>query len=58
MTTADMTCAEDGCDRAVAVRLHDPRGPNRDVCLPHARVLAREEGVVAEPLTDANSEWP
>ncbi|WP_232687278.1 hypothetical protein [Halobacterium zhouii] len=53
-----MTCSEDGCDRAVAIRLYDPRGPDRDVCLPHARVLAREDGVVAEPLTDSNSEWP
>jgi hypothetical protein len=53
-----MTCSEDGCDRAVAVRLHDPRGPNREVCLPHARVLSSREGVVAEPLTDENAKWP
>ena len=42
-----MDCAEDGCRRPAAVRSHDPRGPDRDVCPPHARGLAQAEGVVA-----------
>jgi len=53
-----MPCAEDGCQRAAAVRVHDPRGPDRDVCLPHARSLAQREGVVAAPIEDADAEWP
>ena len=53
-----MSCAEDGCSRPVAVRVHDPRGPDRDVCLPHARSLSQREGVVATPLEDADAEWP
>jgi len=53
-----MACAEDGCDRPEAVRIHDPRGPDRNVCLPHARSLSQREGVVAAPLEDADAEWP
>jgi hypothetical protein len=53
-----MACAEDGCERPAAVRLHDPRGPDREVCLPHARSLSQQQGVVAQPLEDAADEWP
>lgn len=48
-------CAEDRCEKAAAVRLHVPWDENRDVCAAHARVLARQDGVVAEPLEGA--EW-
>jgi hypothetical protein len=48
------TCAEDGCDREAAVRLHVPWAENRDVCTSHARALAQQEGVVAEPLADSD----
>ena len=45
-----MECTEDGCENEAAVRLHVPWNENRVVCTGHARVLARQEGVVAEPL--------
>ena len=51
-------CAEDGCDAATAVRLYVPWAENQEVCLAHARVLARRDGVVAEPIEDADAEWP
>jgi hypothetical protein len=52
------TCDSEGCERAAAVRLHVPWGPNREVCAAHARVLAQKEGVVAEPLDDPDAEFP
>ena len=51
-------CAEESCDRPVVVRLYDPRGEDRDVCAAHARALAQRPGAVAEPLPDADGEWP
>lgn len=45
-------CAEEGCDREAAIRLHVPWDANRDVCAAHARVTAQKDGVVAEPLSD------
>jgi len=55
----DMTeCPEEGCERAVAVRLHVPWAGQREVCAAHARVLAQQDGVVAEPLEDAEGEFP
>lgn len=53
-----MACAEDGRSRSAAVRIRDPRAPDRDVCLPHARSLAQGEGVVAAPIEGAEAEWP
>jgi hypothetical protein len=53
-----MACAEDGCDRPAAVRIHDPRGPDRDVCTACARSLSQQEGVVAAPIEGAEGEWP
>ncbi|WP_227376486.1 hypothetical protein [Haladaptatus halobius] len=50
-----MECAEDDCENEAAVRLHIPWAENRAVCTGHARVLARRDGVVAEPLEDV--EW-
>ena len=49
-------CAVEDCENEAAVRLHVPWDENRDVCLPHARGLAKQDGVVPEPLDDA--EWP
>lgn len=51
-------CAEAGCDRPAAVRLFVPWAEDRSVCPAHARVLARPDGVVAEPIEGAAGEWP
>lgn len=53
-----MECREEGCDESAAVRLHVPWDENRVVCTGHARVLAQKDGIVAEPLEGAESEWP
>lgn len=53
-----MECSEEGCDAEAAVRLHVPWAENREVCAAHARVIARQDGVVAEPLEGSDSEWP
>ena len=53
-----MECAEDDCSDSAAVRLHVPWAENREVCAAHARVLAQQDGVVAEPLTGRDDEWP
>lgn len=50
------TCTEADCEREASVRLHIPWAENRPVCAAHARVLSREEGIVADPLPDAE-EW-
>ena len=52
------TCDEAGCPRAAAVRLHVPWSEDRAVCPAHARVLARPDGVVAEPIEGTDAEWP
>lgn len=52
------TCAEDSCEKRGAVRLHVPWAENRVVCLSHARAWAQKDGVVAEPLDDAEDELP
>jgi hypothetical protein len=49
-------CAEEDCDREAAVELHLPWAENRLVCAAHARVLGRQDGVVADPL--AGADWP
>ena len=49
-------CAEAGCSDPGAVLLHVPWAENRIVCTGHARVLVQRDGIVAEPLDDA--EWP
>ncbi|MFC7230394.1 hypothetical protein ACFQMM_01635 [Saliphagus sp. GCM10025308] len=48
-----MRCSEDGCDRDAAVELHIPWAENRVVCAAHARVLGRQDGVVADPFPDS-----
>ncbi|WP_174811913.1 hypothetical protein [Salinadaptatus halalkaliphilus] len=51
-----MECTEEGCDRAAVVELHIPWGDNRTVCAPHARVLGRQDGIVADPNPDGGDE--
>lgn len=51
-----MECARDDCGREAAVRLHVPWADDEEVCAAHARAAARQDGVVAVPLTDAE-EW-
>lgn len=51
-------CAEPDCESPAAVRLHIPWGENKTVCTAHARGLAQADGVVPEPLEDADAEWP
>lgn len=51
-------CGEEGCDREAAVRLHVPWAGERLVCTAHARSIARQDGVVAEPLEGKDEEFP
>jgi len=51
-----MECAEEECDREAAVELHIPWAANRAVCAAHARVIAQQDGVVADPMEE--TDWP
>ena len=51
-------CPEDGCDAEAVVELYIPWAENRLVCAGHARTLARQDGVVAEPLDGHEDAWP
>ncbi|WP_415382629.1 hypothetical protein [Halosimplex sp. TS25] len=51
-------CAEEDCDAAAVVELHIPWADNRLVCAGHARVIARQDGVVADPLDGYEDAWP
>jgi hypothetical protein len=52
-------CAEPDCTESAAVRLHVPWAENRAVCAAHARVLAQQDGVVADPIENGDGgEWP
>ena len=51
-----MQCAEDDCSRPAVVELHIPWTENRLVCAAHARVLGRQDGVVADPITEDGSD--
>lgn len=51
-------CAESGCDRPAAVRVHVPWAADRDVCAAHARTIASKDGVVAEPLDGEDDQFP
>jgi len=52
------TCTEADCDRPAAVVIHVPWAEDRTVCAAHARSLASQDGVVAEPLEDVEDEFP
>ncbi|WP_254530777.1 hypothetical protein [Natrinema gelatinilyticum] len=47
-----MECSESDCERPGTVELHIPWDENRFVCAAHARVLGRQDGVVADPDPD------
>lgn len=53
-----MECSEEGCDTRATFELHVPWAENRYVCVGHARVESRKEGVVAEPLENAEEQLP
>lgn len=53
-----MECAEDDCGNEAVVELHIPWDENRVVCGSHARVIARQDGVVADALDSARDEMP
>lgn len=50
-------CSEESCDEEAAVELHIPWAENRVVCTGHARVLSRQDGVVADPLDGSENDW-
>ncbi|WP_205427418.1 hypothetical protein [Halorussus sp. MSC15.2] len=50
-------CAESDCSEPATVRLHVPWAENREVCAGHARALAQQDGVVADPIAE-DDEWP
>lgn len=52
------TCDEEDCDAEAAVELHIPWAENRLVCPGHARMLAGQDGVVADPLEGHEEAWP
>lgn len=52
------TCSEDDCEERATFELYVPWTGNRLVCAGHARVLARQDGVVADPLAEADEELP
>lgn len=51
-------CAEEGCEETAAFELHIPWAPKRVVCAGHARVIASQDGVVADALPEADEELP
>lgn len=51
-------CTEPDCEEPAAVRLHVPWAEDRVVCAAHARALSTRDGIVAEPLADADEEFP
>ena len=53
-----MECTEPDCADSAAVRLYIPWADDRVVCPGHARVYARKDGVVADPLEAADEELP
>lgn len=53
-----MECAEDDCESQATFELHIPWTDNEFVCAGHARVRSRQEGVVADPLDDADEHLP
>jgi len=52
------TCTEDGCEEDAAIKLYIPWADNRAVCLPHGRAWAQKDGVVADPLEEADEKLP
>ncbi|WP_185715645.1 hypothetical protein [Halocatena pleomorpha] len=53
-----MSCDVSECENSTAVRLYIPWADTRAVCPAHARALAQQDGVVAEPLDGTEEQWP
>lgn len=53
-----MDCEVTGCEEAASVELDIPWTDNELVCAGHARVRARRDGVVANPLESADEALP
>ncbi len=53
-----MQCTEPNCESEATFELHIPWKENEFVCAGHARVKARQEGVVADALEGADTELP
>jgi len=53
-----MECQKEGCDSEATFELHIPWTDNEYVCAGHARVRARQNGVVADALETADDELP
>lgn len=53
-----MQCVEEGCEDEATFELHIPWTENEFVCAAHARVRGRQDGVVADPLDDADDSLP
>lgn len=53
-----MNCAKEGCESEAAFELHIPWKENEYVCAGHARVRARQDGVVADALESADETMP
>lgn len=51
------TCDVDDCDEKATVELHIPWRENQLVCSGHARVMSRKDGIVPDPIGDAD-DWP
>lgn len=58
MESVDRECEADGCENTAAFELHIPWKANEFVCPGHARVKARQEGIVADALDSAGEELP
>lgn len=54
----DVNCEVEGCADEAAFELHVPWADNQLVCAAHARVKARQDGVVADALAAADEELP
>lgn len=53
-----MECTQEGCEERATFELHIPWDENRVVCSGHARVEARQDGIVADALDDATDDLP
>lgn len=53
-----MECTQDGCEGEATFELYIPWTENRVVCAAHARVEGQKDGIVADPLADADDEFP
>jgi hypothetical protein len=51
-------CTEPDCAEEAVVELHIPWSENRVVCAGHARTIARQDGVVADPIDGKEDAWP